>query len=98
MWFIQFSYDSKPRYGLVMASAPDARLALASVVAITTRFAGTPYEVRLPRVPWLREQSFINAQSLQPVEFSECTHKAPGQFDRRVFDDVQRALKRWLGM
>ena len=44
---------------------------LASVVLITRQFEDTPYEVTLPRVPWLREQSLINVQSIQPVKFTE---------------------------
>ena len=87
---------SKPRWAFVVGHAPDARLAVASVVKITTEYAGTPYEIALPRVPWLREQSYINAQSVQPVKFSELTRKAPGQFDARVLADVRAALKRWF--
>lgn len=51
VWFIDFGYDEKPRHGLVLATAADARLALATVATITTQFGGTPYEVTLPRVP-----------------------------------------------
>jgi len=87
---------AKPRWALVVGVARDARLALASIVKITTEYAHTPYEVALPRVPWLREQSYINAQSVQPVRFSELTRKAPGQFDARVLADVRSALRRWL--
>ena len=86
----------KPRYALVIAARTDARLALASVVLITTQFEGTPYEVDLPRVTWLREQSYINAQSIQPVKFTEFVRKAPGKFDSRVIGEVETALKLWL--
>lgn len=96
VWFIDFGYDEKPRNGLIVAASRDARLALASVVTITTQFGGTPFEVKLPRVPWLREQSYINAQSVQPVEFSECVRKAPGKFDPSVFEQVRNAIKSWL--
>jgi len=75
---------------------PIARLALASVVLITKQFEDTPYEVTLPRVPWLREQSYINVQSIQPVKFTEFVRKAPGKFDARVISDVEDALKGWL--
>jgi mRNA-degrading endonuclease toxin of MazEF toxin-antitoxin module len=86
----------KPRYALVLAARTDARLALASVVLITTQFEGTPYEVTLPRVAWLREESHINVQSIQPVKFTEFVRKAPGKFDARVIGEVEAALKRWL--
>ena len=95
-WFVDFGVSAKPRWAFIVGIAPDARLALASVVKITTEYAGTPYEVALPRVPWLREQSYINVQSVQPVKFSELTRKAPGQFDTRVLAEVRAALRRWL--
>jgi mRNA-degrading endonuclease toxin of MazEF toxin-antitoxin module len=88
----------KPRNALVLAARTDARLALATVVLITKQFEDTPYEVALPRVPWLQEQSYINAQSIQPVKFTEFVRKAPGKFDTRVLGDVEVALKRWLNL
>ena len=96
VWFIDLGMVGKPRYALVLAAQTDARLALASVVLITTQFEGTPYEVTLPRVPWLREQSYINVQSIQPVKFTEFVRKAPGNFNARVMSEVEAALKRWL--
>jgi mRNA interferase MazF len=96
VWFVDLGLVGKRRYALVLAAQTDARLALASVVLITTQFEGTPYEVTLPRVPWLREQSYINVQSLQPVKFTEFIRKAPGTFAPRVGGDVEAALKRWL--
>src|SRR5580700_10662209 len=96
VWFIDLGIVGKPRYALVLAARTDARLALASVVLITKQFEDTPYEVTLPRVPWLREQSYINAQSIQPVKFTEFIRKAPGKFDARVMNEVQSVLKSWL--
>ena len=95
-WFIDLGMVAKRRRALVLAAQTDARLALASVVLITTKFENTPYEVTLPRVPWLQEQSYINAQSIQPVKFTEFIRKAPGKFDPRVIRDVEAVLKRWL--
>jgi len=86
----------KPRHVLVLAAQTDARLALASVVLITKQFADTPYEVTLPRVPWLREQSYINVQSIQPVKFTEFVRLVPGKLDAHVIDEVESALKSWL--
>lgn len=96
VWFVDLGLVGKPRYALVLAARTDARLALASVVLITKQFEETPYEVTLPRVPWLREQGYINAQSIQPVKFTEFVRKAPGKFDARVITEVEAALKRWL--
>jgi mRNA-degrading endonuclease toxin of MazEF toxin-antitoxin module len=96
VWFVDLGVVGKPRYALVLAAQTDARLALASVVLITKQFEDTPYEITLPRVPWLSEQSYINAQSIQPVKFTEFVRKAPGKFDARVVSAVEVALKRWL--
>jgi mRNA-degrading endonuclease toxin of MazEF toxin-antitoxin module len=96
VWLIDLGMVGKPRYALVLAAQTDARLALASVVLITKQFEDTPYEVTLPRVPWLREQSYINIQSIQPVKFTEFIRKAPGKFGARVISEAEAALKRWL--
>ena len=96
VWFIDLGLVGKPRYALVLAAQADARLALASVVLITKQFEDTHYEVTLPRVTWLREQNYINVQSIQPVKFTEFVRKAPGNFDARVIRAVEAALKRWL--
>ena len=63
---------------------------------VTTQFEDTPYEVTLPLVQWLREQSYINVQSIQPVKFTEFIRKGRGKFDARVISEVEAALKRWL--
>jgi mRNA-degrading endonuclease toxin of MazEF toxin-antitoxin module len=86
----------KARHALVLAAQTDARLALASVLLITKQFEDTPYEIALPRVPWLREQSYINVQSIQPVKFTEFVRQAPGKFDALVIREVEAALRRWL--
>jgi mRNA interferase MazF len=96
VWFVDLGMAGKPRHALVIAAQTDARLALASVVLITKQFEDTAYEVTLPRVPWLREQSYINVQSIQPVKFTEFVRPAPGEFDGHVMGAVEAALKRWL--
>src|SRR5262245_55976094 len=89
VWFVEFGHQSKPRFAFVVSRAdPNVRLAIASVVQITTQYGATPYEVTLPRVPWLREQSYVNVPSVQPVKWVEFARKA-GQFDARVLSDVR---------
>jgi mRNA-degrading endonuclease toxin of MazEF toxin-antitoxin module len=96
VWFIDLGMVGKPRYALVLAAQTDARLALASVVLITKQFEASPYEVTLPRVPWLQAQCYINVQSIQPVKFTEFVRKASGKFNARVIGGVEAVLKRWL--
>ena len=50
----------------------------------------------LSRVSWLSEQSYINAQSIQPVKFTEFVRKAPARFEARGIGEVEAALKRCL--
>lgn len=98
VWSVDFGYDGKVRSALVISvPARDCRLAIASVLQITTKYAGTPYECTLPRVPWLREQSYCNAQTIQPVAWTEFQRKL-GQFDPSVVKNARAALKQWLGI
>ena len=98
VWFVDFGYDAKPCYCLVVSvSDANVRLAVASVVQITTQHGQTPYEVTLPRVPWLRDQSYVNAQSVQPVKWIEFQRKA-GQLNNAVLESVRGALAKWLGV
>jgi hypothetical protein len=46
----------------------------------------------------LREQSYVNAQSIQPVQFTEFMRNAPGQFQPFVMAEVKKALSRWLAL
>ena len=98
VWFADLGYAGKPRWTFVISNPGDGRLAVASVVLVTTQHSGTPYEITLPRVPWLSEQSYVNAQSIQPVKVTEFTHPARGKFDERIFKEVKAAVKLWLAL
>jgi mRNA interferase MazF len=98
VWTVDFGMAAKHRRVLVVSiPARDCRLALSSVVQVTTQSDGTPYEVTLPRVRWLPEQSYINAQSVQPVKWIEFERKC-GQFDHATVETVRKALALWLGL
>jgi mRNA-degrading endonuclease toxin of MazEF toxin-antitoxin module len=98
VWTVDFGYDGKVRGAMVVSVAgKSCRLAITSVVQITTKHGGTAYECTLPRVPWLREQSYCNAQTVQPVAWTEFQRKL-GHFDAAVLESVRAALKQWLGI
>ena len=62
----------KVRYMLVVSrDDPEPPRALALCVPITTQNRGSNYEVALPRVRFLREQSYANTQGLQAVQHHE---------------------------
>ena len=46
-WFVDFGMTSKPRWAFVVGHAQGAKLAVASVVKITTEYARTPYGSRI---------------------------------------------------
>jgi len=98
VWTVDFGIAIKHRRVLVVSvAAVDCRLAISSVVQLTTQCDATPYEVTLPRVRWLPEQSYVNAQSVQPVKWIEFERKC-GQFDTAVLEAVRKALGLWLGV
>jgi mRNA interferase MazF len=98
VWTVDFGIAAKHRRVLVVSiPASDCRLAIASVVQLTTQCDGTPFEVTLPRVRWLPAQSYVNAQSVQPVKWIEFETRC-GQFDQGVLEAVRKALGAWLGI
>ena len=97
VWSVDFGYRGKVRSAVVVSvPQPEGRVAVITVVLVTTQFGSTPFEVTLPRVPWLREQSYCNAQSVQPVERHEFLRKM-GQFNAQVLKDIRSTLQKWLG-
>jgi mRNA interferase MazF len=75
------------------ASCPRA---LATVVPLTSQNQGSKYEVKMPRVTWLRLQSFANVQAINAVEHHELLDKK-GRFEisvlRQIRDAIQWALE-----
>lgn len=83
----------KLRYFVVVSRHDDdPPRALALCVPITTKNRGSKYEVELPRVRFLREQSFANVQGLQAVEHHELEGPV-GTFDRRTMEAIKDALR-----
>ncbi len=98
VWTVDLGCDGEARRAVVVSNPErNCRLAIASVMQVTTQFAGTPYEITLPRVTWLREQSYYNAQTVQPVAWVEFQRKL-GQLDARVLKDIRAAIRAWLDL
>ena len=72
---------------------PDAPRALAVAVPLTTQNRGTRYEVQMPRVPWLRHQSFANVQAMAAFEHHELTARR-GRFEASAMEKIKVAV-RW---
>ena len=72
------------------ASAPRA---LSVIVPLTTQNRGTQYEVQMPRVPWLKHQSFANVQAIATYEHHEFLERR-GCFDPFTLEKIKQAI-RW---
>lgn len=98
VYFADLGLAAKPRWVLVVSDEDnDAPLAIATVLSITRQHNGSRYETTLPRVPWLPEQSYVNAQSLQPLGWHEFGWRF-GRFEESVMRDVRQAISCWLTM
>ena len=83
----------KARPVLVVSRAdPDSPRALALCVPLTTQNRGSLYEVELPRVRFLREQSFANVQGLASFRHDELRGKL-GRFEGAALEKVRAALR-----
>ncbi|MCH7229071.1 type II toxin-antitoxin system PemK/MazF family toxin [Haloferula sp. A504] len=56
---------------VVSREDPEAPRALSLCAPITTSNRGSPYEVGLPSVHFLRKKSFVNVQGLQAIQHHE---------------------------
>ena len=88
----------KPRNILIVAVPGEkAPLAVVSGLSFTTQYHQTPYEVELPKLPWMRDQSYVNAQSLSAYKVVELL-RLSGKLEPPVMQRIQSALRLWLGL
>jgi mRNA interferase MazF len=72
---------------------PDTPRALVVGVPITKIYKGSQYEVQMPRVPWLPEQSYANVQGIGSFETIERIRRV-GKFEAAALIPVKAAI-RW---
>src|SRR5260221_356421 len=96
VYFVDLGMAQKAR-SILIVSVQDAQalLAVATGLAFTRQFHHSPYEVALPKLPWMRDQSYVNAQSLAGFKFVELL-RLQGRLNASVMQQVQKALKAWL--
>ncbi len=98
VYFVDLGLAEKPRYILVVSVRDEkAPLAIVTGLSLTTRYHQSPYEVALPKLPWMREQSHVNAQSLGGYKFLELK-RLQGKLEPSVMAQVRTVLSRWLGI
>jgi mRNA interferase MazF len=66
--------------------------AIALFVPLTKESRGSAYEVIMPRVPWLKLQSYANVQAIGSVGFHELTDKR-GRFEPTVISKIKDAIR-----
>ncbi|HZR20384.1 MAG TPA: type II toxin-antitoxin system PemK/MazF family toxin [Verrucomicrobiae bacterium] len=78
---------------IVTCEDTDAPRAISVTVPLTTQNRGTQYEVQMPRVPWLKQQSFANVQAMAAYEHHEFLERR-GRFDQAALEKIKQAI-RW---
>jgi len=90
---LDLGYEGKTRPVVIMsredAAAPRA---LALFVPLTKESRPSPYEVTMPRVPWLNLQSFANVQAIGAAGFHELTDRR-GRFEAPVIAQIKTAIR-----
>ena len=93
VYMLDLGYEGKTRPVVIMsredATAPRA---LALFVPLTKESRPSQYEVTMPRVQWLKLQSFANVQAIGAAGFHELTDKR-GKFESSVVTQIKSAIR-----
>ncbi len=91
---LDLGYEGKVRPIVIISREdPQAPRALALFVPLTKESRGSRYEVTMPRVPWLKLQSYANVQALGAAEHHELKDRR-GRFDPATVAAIKDAI-RW---
>lgn len=90
---IDLGYAGKVR-PVVILSREDAQAprALSLFVPLTKESRGSRYEVTMPRVPWLKLQSYANVQAISWAEHHELTDRR-GRFEPAAVEQIKDAIR-----
>ena len=95
VYILDLGYQGKTRPIVIMSREdPQAPRALSVFVPLTKESRGSRYEVAMPRVPWLKFQSYANVQAMGSVGQHELTERR-GRFEPAVVAKIREAI-RWL--
>ena len=94
VYILDLGAEGKTRPVVIMSREdPQAPRALSLFVPLTKESRGSQYEVAMPRVPWLKLQSYANVQGLGSVGHHELTDRR-GRFESTVVAKIKDAI-RW---
>src|SRR5437762_10692130 len=93
-YILDLGYEGKTRPIIIMSREdPQAPRAVSVFVPLTKESRNSRYEVAMPRVPWLKLQSYANVQGMGSVGYHELTERR-GRFDAAVVARIKEAI-RW---
>jgi mRNA interferase MazF len=94
VYMLDLGYQGKVRPVVIVSREDDqAPRALSVFVPLTKETHGSRYEVTMPRVPWLKLQSYANVQGMGAAEHHELTDRR-GKFEVTVIAKIKDAI-RW---
>ena len=94
VYMLDLGYQGKVRPIVIMSREdPVAPRALSLFVPLTKEFHGSRYEVTMPRVPWLKLQSYADVQAIGSVGYHALTDRR-GRFEPAVVGNIKDAI-RW---
>lgn len=94
VYMLDLDYEGKVRPVVIMSREDaNAPRALSVFVPLTKVSRPSRYEVTMPRVPWLKLQSYANAQAIGTAEHHELTDRR-GRFDAPTIARIKDAI-RW---
>ena len=95
VFMLDLGFQGKVR-PVVIVSRGDANASrsLSVYVPLTKESRGGEYEVILPRVPWLKLQSYANVLGMGAAEWHELTDRR-GRFDAATVAQIKDAI-RWM--
>ena len=94
VYMLDLGYEGKVRPIVIMSREdPQAPRALSLFVPLTKELRGSRYEVTMPRVPWLKLQSYANIQAIGSVKHHELMDRR-GRFESAIIARIKDAI-RW---
>jgi mRNA interferase MazF len=94
VYMLDLGYQGKVRPIVIMSREdPRAPRALSVFVPLTKQSHGSQYEVTIPRIPWLKLQSYANVQAMGSASHHELTDLR-GRLDKVVVERIKDAI-RW---
>lgn len=95
VYMLDLGYEGKLRPVVILSREdPNSPRALSLFVPLTKESRPSKYEVAMPRVPWLKLQSYANVQAIGSVGHHELTDKR-GRFEQSVIEEIKEAI-RWV--